>query len=320
MILPIVAIMTGLILLTYSAERFVTGAAATARYFGMSSLLVGMVIIGFGTSAPELLVSGISAYGGNPGLALGNAYGSNIANIGLILGITALISPIAVASVVLRRELPFLCLVTLISAFLIWDGVISRLDGWLLLLMFAIVMGWSIVRGMKQHKSDAPAQKHEIEYGIPLRRALFWLLIGLVLLALSARLLVWGAVEMAQFFGINDFVIGLTVAAVGTSLPELASSIMAAIKGEHDIAVGNVLGSNLFNTLPVVGIAAVIHPIDVSSRILSQDFLIMVAFTCAIFVLSFRLRKPSVINRIGGAILLVGYILYMSWVVVTAVS
>lgn len=320
MLLPILAIVTGLILLTFSAERFVTGAAATARYFGMPSLLVGMVVIGFGTSAPELLVSGISAAGGNPGLALGNAYGSNIANIGLILGITALIGPVAVASVVMKRELPLLCLVTVISAFLIWDGTVSRLDGWLLITMFAVVMGWSIIRGMKQGRLDGMTKEdHETEYGISLQRAIIWLTIGLILLAISSRALVWGAIEIAQYFGVSDFIIGLTIAAIGTSLPELASSVMAALKGEHDMAIGNVLGSNLFNTLPVVGIAAVIHPIEVSALVLNRDFLVMGAFTLSIFALGFRFKKTAEINRVGGFILLSGYIVYMTWVVVSVI-
>lgn len=253
----VLALIVGLALLVWSADRFVEGSASTARYFGMPPLLIGMVIVGFGTSAPEMVVSALAAFEGSPGIALGNAYGSNIANIALILGVTALISPIMVHSTVLRKELPILTLLTILSVALIADLDLSRLDALVLLPVFGGLMAWTIYQGLKR-KDDSLANEIEAETSekeMPLKRAVFWLVVGLLMLIASSRILVWGAVEIAQIFGVSDMIIGLTVVAVGTSLPELASSVIAARKGEHDIALGNVLGSNLFNTLAVVGIA-----------------------------------------------------------------
>ncbi|HKK91713.1 MAG TPA: calcium/sodium antiporter, partial [Desulfobacteraceae bacterium] len=271
--LAISALIAGLALLVWSADRFVEGSASTARYFGMPPLLIGMVIIGFGTSAPEMVVSALSALEGSPGIALGNAYGSNIANIALILGVTAMISPIMVHSTVLRKELPILTLVTFFSIGLIGDFDLSRFDAVILLLLFGGLMAWTIVQGLKR-KDDSLANEIETETAekaMPLKRAVFWLVAGLLMLIASSRILVWGAVEIAQIFGVSDMIIGLTIVAVGTSLPELASSVIAARKGEHDIALGNVLGSNLFNTLAVVGIAGSIHPFAVEPETLSRD-------------------------------------------------
>lgn len=255
------AIAFGLALLVWSADRFVEGSARTARHFGMPPLLIGMVIIGFGTSAPEMVVSALAALQGNPGIALGNAYGSNITNIALVLGLTALISPIAVHSQVLRTELPALTAVTALAAWQIRDGEITRIEALVLLGVFALLMGWTIWQGLRK-KADSLGSEMEQELAIremPIRRAVFWLVVGLVLLIASSRILVWGAVEIAHALGVSDLIIGLTVIAVGTSLPELASSLIATRKGEHDIALGNVLGSNLFNTLAVVGIAGTIQ-------------------------------------------------------------
>ena len=247
MISAFFAVAIGLALLVWSADRFVAGAAATARHFGMPALLIGMVIVGFGTSAPEMVVSALAAFQGNPGIALGNAYGSNITNIALILGTAALISPIAVHSQVLRKELPILTAMTVLAAWQIWDGDITRVDALVLLGVFGGLMGWTIRQGLQQ-KPDTLGGAVEQELAIrtlPVRRAFIWLFVGLVLLIVSSRILVWGAVEIARGFEVGDLIIGLTVVAVGTSLPELASSVIAARRGEHDIALGNILGSNL---------------------------------------------------------------------------
>ena len=266
MLLAIAAIIVGLLLLIWSADRFVDGAAATARHFGMPQLLIGIVIIGFGTSAPEMIVSALSALNGNPGIALGNAYGSNITNIGLILGLTALVLPLAVNSQVLKQELPILIFVTALSAFLIMDGDVLRLDAWILLGIFFIYMGWTIWTGLSNRDDslvhDVKEELQKQEY-MSLAKALMWVVIGLALLMGSSQLLVWGAVKIAHYFGVSDLVVGLTIVAVGTSLPELASSIAAARKNEVDLAVGNIIGSNLFNTLAVVGLAGAISPMYV---------------------------------------------------------
>jgi len=310
------AILAGLALLVWSADRFVEGSAATAGHFGMPPLLIGMVVVGFGTSAPEMVVSALAASQGNPGLALGNAYGSNITNIALILGITAVIAPIAVHSQVMRKELPILALVTLAAAWLLFDGELSRLDSTGLLVLFALVLGWSIWSGMRK-TDDVFATEMDAElatHPMPIRNAMLWLVVGLVLLIISSRILVWGAVDLATRFGVSDLVIGLTIVAIGTSLPELASSIIAARKGEHDLALGNILGSNLFNTLAVVGIAGSIAPMAVANEVLIRDIPVMVGLTLALFVLGYGFRGPGRINRVEGVGLLaifVGYTAYL---------
>jgi cation:H+ antiporter len=317
MTLAFLAIAFGLALLVWSADRFVEGSAATARHFGMPPLLIGMVIVGFGTSAPEMVVSALAASQGNPGIALGNAYGSNIANIALILGVTALISPIAVHSQVLRKELPILSAVTVLAAYQISDGDLTRVDALVLLVVFGGLMGWTIRQGLRQ-RADALGDEMEQElaaHAMPINRAVFWLVIGMILLIISSRILVWGAVEIAHGFGVSDLMIGLTIVAIGTSLPELAASVIATRKGEHDIALGNILGSNLFNTLAVVGIAGTIHPMVVSPEVFSRDALFVAFLTVSLFVFGYGFRGPGRINRFEGAVLLSCYIGYTSFLV-----
>ena len=312
MLWPCIAIVAGLALLVWSADLFVEGAASTARHFGMSPLLVGMIIVGFGTSAPEMAVSAFSALEGSPGIALGNAYGSNITNIGLILGLTAIISPIAVHSRVLRKELPLLAALTAIAALQLWDGQITRLEAVVLLTVFGGLMFWTIRQGLLDG-ADHLAQEvqHELDaHPMPLRPALVRLLAGLVLLVVSSRALVWGAVEVATFFGVDDLVIGLTIVAIGTSLPELASSLVAVRKGEHDIALGNILGSNLFNTLAVVGIAGAISPMSAGPEVFSRDIMTVGVLTLSLFLFGYGFRGPGRINRFEGAVLLACYVGY----------
>jgi cation:H+ antiporter len=322
MTLAFIAVVFGLALLVWSADRFIEGAAATARHFAMPPLLIGMVVVGFGTSAPEMVVSALAATQGNPGLALGNAYGSNITNIALILGLTALISPIAVHSQVLRKELPILAAVTALAAWQVRDGEINRLDAVVLLGVFFGLMAWTIWQGL-QKKADAfgSEMQQELEvHAMPIRAALLWLVVGLVLLIVSSRILVWGAVSIAHGFGVSDLVIGLTIVAVGTSLPELASSIIATRRGEHDIALGNVLGSNLFNTLAVVGIAAAIQPMMVEPEVLSRDILVMAALTVSLFIFGYGFRAAGRVNRVEGALLLACYVGYTAYLLSTVFS
>ena len=320
MLLPIFAIIGGLLLLIWSADRFVDGAAATARHFGMPQLLIGIVIIGFGTSAPEMIVSALSALNGNPGIALGNAYGSNITNIGLILGLTALVLPLAVNSQVLKQELPVLIFVTALSAFLIMDGDVLRLDAWILLGIFFIYMGWTIFTGLRNRDDslvhDVKEELQEQEY-MSLAKALMWVVIGLALLMGSSQLLVWGAVEIARYFGVSDLVVGLTIVAVGTSLPELASSIAAARKNEVDLAVGNIIGSSLFNTLAVVGLAGAIAPMQIEQEVFTRDMPVMSVLTVLLLVFGFG--KKGQINRVKGLILLLAYIGYNFYLFKTAI-
>ncbi|WP_372662867.1 calcium/sodium antiporter [Hydrogenophaga sp.] len=323
MLLPSLALLVGLALLVWSADRFVEGAAATATHFSVPPLLVGMVIVGFGTSAPEMVVSTLAASQGNPALALGNAWGSNIVNTSLILGVTALVSPILVRSVILRQELPVLIGVTALAAYLVWDGGLSRLDAWVLLGVFGVLMGWSIVEGMRG-SSDTLGTETATEMksrAMPLPKALMWLALGLLVLVGSSRLLVWGAVSIAQSLGISDLIIGLTVVAVGTSLPELASCVAAARKGEHDIALGNVLGSNLFNTLAVVGIAGAIAPMDIAPELLTRDLPVMAGLTLVLFVMGWGFRgRPGRINRVEASVLLLAYVAYTAWVLTSVAN
>ncbi|PKN43680.1 MAG: calcium/sodium antiporter [Deltaproteobacteria bacterium HGW-Deltaproteobacteria-18] len=319
MALALIAVICGLVLLVWSADRFVEGSASSARHFGMPPLLIGMVIVGFGTSAPEMVVSALAALQGKPGIALGNAYGSNITNIALILGLTALISPIAVHSRVLRKELPILAAVTFMAAWQLFDSEVTQFEAAMLLAVFVGLMAWTIWQGLR-NKEDAMGSEMEQEldvHAMPLRRAIFWMLAGLVLLIVSSRILVWGAVEIAHGFGVSDLIIGLTIVAVGTSLPELASSIIAARKGEHDIALGNILGSNLFNTLAVVGIAGMIGPMTVEAEVFTRDILVMTALTLLLFVIGYGFRGPGRINRVEGALLLACYAGYTAYLIST---
>ncbi|MFZ1537596.1 MAG: calcium/sodium antiporter [Chromatiaceae bacterium] len=323
MTLVFVALILGLALLVWSADRFVDGAAAAARHFGMPARLVGMVVVGFGTSSPEMTVSALAAYQGSPGIALGNAYGSNIANIALILGMTALISPIAVNSEIPRKELPILAAVTALAAWQVWNGAISRADAWVSLAAFAAVMGWMIWEGLRKTADNLDREVEEQLAAEPLttRQALFWTLAGLVLLILSSRLLVWGAIEIAKGLGISDLIIGLTVVAVGTSLPELASSIVAARKGEHDLAFGNIIGSNIFNTLAVVGIAGAINPMTVGPEVFFRDIVTMTVLTLSLLVLGWgHGGKPGRIGRRDGAVLLLAYVAYSGYLMIEVLA
>lgn len=316
----VISIVFGLVLLVWSADKFIDGSAAFARHFGMSPLLIGMVIVGFGTSAPEMTVSALASIQGNPGIALGNAYGSNICNIALILGLTAIISPVAVHSQVLRKELPILAAVTVFAAWQVADGEITRLDALVLLGVFAAYMAWTAWESRRQ-KTDPLGGEMEQELTaqqMPMRAALFWIIAGLVLLIISSRMLVWGAVELAHSLGVSDLIIGLTIVAIGTSLPEMASSIMAARKGEHDIALGNIIGSNLFNTLVVVGLAGVIKPLAVPPEVLSRDMLVMAIVTFSLFIICYGFRGPGIITRPKGAAMLAGYIAYTVWLAIGA--
>ena len=329
MLLAIVAVIIGLVVLVWSADKFVDGAVGIAEYCGMSTLLIGMVIVGFGTSAPELTVSALSAAQGNPELALGNAYGSNIANIALILGATALISPIFMQRSVIRGDLPNLLVVSILSIILVWDGSVVRWNGILLLAVFAVTMAFSIRREMKKAKtgkgeglplaSASQGESSATPSEKSLGKSILWLVLGLLLLVASSRALVWGAVAIARTLGVSDLLIGLTIVAIGTSLPELASSIAAARKGENDLALGNIIGSNLFNTLAVVGLAATVSPMDeIEKAVTYRDMPLMTALTVALIVLGFRRKGDGRLNRIAGAILLAIYAGYLALLIAQA--
>ncbi|WP_218355256.1 calcium/sodium antiporter [Alteromonas lipotrueiana] len=312
MVLATIAILVGLPVMLWSAGKFVDGAAGVAKHFGVSPLLIGMLIIGFGTSAPEIIVSIFAALEGNSGIALGNAFGSNIANIALVLGLTAVVSPIAVRSEIIKRELPIMLAIVFIAAWQLMDLTLSKDDAFTLLGLFVLLVGWSIWQGMKG-SADPLANEYseQIEStSTTVKTNVVWLLTGLVLLIASSRILVWGAVEYAAFFGVSDTIIGLTVIAIGTSLPELAAALIAVRKNEHDLALGNIIGSNMFNTLAVVGLAGTIHPTAIDSSFFYRDILIMVGVSVALFLFCIGIKKQGRLNRLEGGVFVIGYIAY----------
>ncbi|HGF7538320.1 TPA: calcium/sodium antiporter [Vibrio cholerae] len=318
MLLASLAIIAGFALLVWSADKFVEGAAASANYGGMPPLLIGMLVVGFGTSAPEMVVSAMAAMDGNSALALGNAVGSNIVNITLILGVTAIIAPIAVHSSIIRKELPILLVVTLVIGAMLWNHHISTLEAWALIGGFMLLIGWSIWSALRS-KGDHLEQEMDDELSsqsMSLKSSIFWLITGLVLLIISSRILVWGAVEIAQQLGVSDLLIGLTIVALGTSLPELAASIVAARKGEHDIAVGNVVGSNMFNSLAVIGIAGTIEPIaNIGAEVFWRDWTSMLFVTGLLLFTAARFGKSQTISRSEGAVLLLCYLGYNGYLI-----
>ena len=317
MIFYLASIVFGFALLVWSADRFVDGAASTAKHLGMPSLLIGILIVGFGTSAPEMVVSAIAAYEGNPGLALGNAIGSNIVNITLILGITAIVAPIAVNSKIVKKEIPLLLLIVLFTGYLLLDNTLTLFEGVILLAGFFALVLWSVFAAFRS-RGDSFEDQMDIELNediMSLKVGIMWLVFGLILLIASSRLLVWGAVGVANSFGVSDLIIGLTIVALGTSLPELAASVMAARKGEHDIAIGNVVGSNMFNLLAVIGIAVIIAPMNsIPLEVLQRDWTIMLLLTIALFVMAYGFKgRNGRINRVEGTILILCYAAYNTY-------
>jgi cation:H+ antiporter len=310
------AVMVGLALLVWSADRFIAGASGIAVNLGVTPLLVGMTVVAIGTSAPEMLVSVVAAWDGNTGLAVGNAIGSNIANVGLVVGATAVVRPLTVSSQTLRREFPVMFVVMLAVLGLMADGYLGRLDGLLLVLGAGLVTYLLVRIGTATGAGDPLLGEYaaEIPTGLSTGRAILWAIAGLALLLLSSRLLVWGAVNIAQVFGVSDLLIGLTVVAIGTSLPELAASVAGAARGEPDIAMGNVIGSNMFNLLPVLGLPGLIHPAPMPGDALHRDYPVMLFLSVVLFGVAYGFRGPRRINRLEGALLLLlfaGYLAYL---------
>jgi cation:H+ antiporter len=309
--------LAGFVLLVWGADRFVFGAGAMARNFGVSPLLIGLTIVGFATSAPEIMVSTIASLQNNPGLAIGNAIGSNIANIGLVLGATALARPMNIQSETLRREIPALLAVTLLSVMLFLDEYISRTDGIVLLLGLGLLLYWMAGLGFRSAAGDPMSAEFaaEIRADMSTPTALAWFLFGLVVLLSGAWALVWGAIEIAHVLDVSDLIIGLTVVAVGTSLPELAVSIVAALKGEHDLAFGNIIGSNMFNLLAVVGVAASISPTRIDPKVLTLHLPVMVGLTLVIFAIAYNFGGRGRVFRVEGFLLLMSFFAYHTFVI-----
>jgi len=307
----------GLVLLIWGADRFVHGAAATARNLGIAPLLIGLTVVAFATSAPEVLVSVVAAVRGEPGLAIGNAIGSNIVNIGLVLGVTAMIRPIKLESATLRREMPALLAVTLLTVSLFLDARLTHIDGYVMLTGLVIVMIWLARLGSRSAAND-PIKKDfeaEIPDDVSMKMAIFWVAIGFGSLLIGAQWLVTGAIGIAETLGVSEVVIGVTIIALGTSLPELAVSLVSVLKGEYGLAIGNIVGSNIFNLLAVIGVAAAIEPMALHASVLSLHIFVMVAFTLVLFAMTYDYDGKARLSRLEGAALLAAFIAYDSYVV-----
>lgn len=318
--LAILAVVVGLAILVWSADVFIDGAVALANKLNVPSFLIGVIILGLGTSAPEMIVSMLAALEGSPEIALGNAYGSNIVNIALVLGATVLISPIIIRKSIINRDMPLLLLVTAVAAWQLSDGVLSNTDGIVLIVLLVVVLGIQIIlslrEGNHEHEGDTVEETAKAEHSMA--QGLGRLFLGLLVLILSSRAIVWGATELATLWGLSELIIGLTIVAIGTSLPELVASLSAARKGEHDMALGNIIGSNVFNTLGVVGIAALIAPITPSSIILSRDILAMGLLTLLLFAMClFAFKTKRAFGRTSGTTLVLFFVGYTVWLIQT---
>lgn len=313
----VIYMVCGLVLLVWGAERFVHGAAASARNMGIAPLLIGLTVVAFATSSPEILVSVVASLRGEPTLAIGNAIGSNIVNIGLVLGMTALIKPIKLESATLRREMPALLAVSLLTVSLFLDTHLSRIDGIVMLTGLVIVMIWLTRLGRRSAANDPIKRDYEAEIpaDVSMKMAITWTVVGLVTLLIGAQWLVTGAIGMAQNLGVSEVVIGITVVALGTSLPELTVSLVSALKGEYGLAIGNIVGSNIFNLLAVIGIAATIEPAALAPSVLSLHIFVMVAFTLVLFAMTYDYDGKAKLSRMEGIALLIAYVAYESYVV-----
>ena len=312
MFISILSLLIGFALLIWSADSFTDNGARIARIFNISPLIIGLLIFGFGTSAPEMLVSGLAAYDGHPELSIGNAFGSNIFNIGLVLAITAIIYPVTVEKSVLKKEWVFLFLSSLVAGFLLIDSFLSFLDGLILLALLFLFLFYVFSESKKGNRNNIEASEDSTDNQTKSRTWLL-LLVSLVILISSAKLVVWGGTNLALAFGVSDLIIGLTIVALGTSLPELAVAISSALKKQHQMIIGNIIGSNLFNTLGVLAIPGLILPFQIPIELMSRDYIYMITLTILILVLSFKLK----INRFGGIILLAilaSYLYQLVWI------
>ena len=313
MLISIISLVSGFILLIWSADAFTDNGAKIANIFKISPLIIGILIFGFGTSAPEMLVSGLAAFEGHPELSVGNAFGSNILNIALVLGVTAMIMPIKIELKVIKKEWLYLMFVTLIAGLLLWDRHLGVMDGTILFGLLAVFLLYTFNESKKDHHEfDNLSSKIDID-----QKGRIWiiLLISFIVLLVSAKLIVYGGTSLAVQFGVSDLIIGLTVVALGTSLPELAVSITSAIKKQHAMVVGNIIGSNLFNTVGVLAIPGLISPLYVPEKLITRDYPFMLVLTTLIFVFvaSHKFSKESTISRLEGAlfILILFFYLYL---------
>ena len=311
MLLAVGVVIVGVALLVWGADRFVDGASSVAKNLRVPPMVIGLTIVSIGTSLPEMIVSAMAAFDGNRNLGIGNALGSNIANIGLVLGITALIIPLTVKSLTLRREMPVLFLVTFLAFALMADGELSFNDGLILVAGLLMLLAWMTRIGLKdRHDPLIEEFTDAIPDNMSMWRSVTWFVVGLAVLIISSRMVVWGAVEIAHYLGVSDLIIGLTIVAIGTSLPELVASVASALKNEADLAIGNVIGSNMFNLLAVLAMPALIYPGAFASEALLRDFPVMLAFTVVLFIVSFGLKGGKV-TRFEGGLLASAFVAYL---------
>ena len=315
MLVQVIIFLVGLAVLSWSADRFVYGASALAKNIGISPMMIGLTIVAMGSSAPEIVVSAIASANGNMNTAVGNAMGSNITNIALVLGITVLVKPLCVSSTTLKRELPVLIVISLIAIGFMYDGELESYEGMILLTLFVFMLAAMAWLSLQVDKEDPLMAEtaDEIPTGVSTGWAVIWIGVGLVLLPLSAHFLVDSAVYIARYFGVSDLVIGLTIIALGTSLPELAASIAGVMKGEDDLALGNIIGSNIFNLLAVLGMPGLIAPGLLDPDAYNRDMWVMLGLTLLLFLFSFNFRGKRQLTRLEGSLFLFCFIGYQFW-------
>jgi|TARA_B110000240_G_scaffold197097_1_gene251176 cation:H+ antiporter len=317
MVTSFVILILGFAALVWSADRFVYGAAALAKNFGVPTLIVGLTVVAMGSSAPEMMVSASAALAGKTDTAVGNAIGSNITNILLVLGITALFRPLSVSSSTLKREIPLVLIVSLATWYIFSDNYFSLAEGVALLIGFVVFIGGLIIVSLRAKNQTDPFVSEacdEVPNDVPTKKAVIWLVIGMVLLPVSAHFLIDSAVDIAKYFGLSDLVIGLTIIAIGTSLPELAASIAGVLKNEDDLALGNIVGSNIFNILAVLPFAGIINPSVIDPSVANRDILIMIGATVALIIMSLNFRGAQRINRVEGGLLLIAFLGYQGYI------
>lgn len=317
MVTSFVILILGFAALVWSADRFVYGAAALAKNFGVPTLIVGLTVVAMGSSAPEMMVSASAALANKTDTAVGNAVGSNITNILLVLGITALLRPLSVSSSTLKREIPLVLLVSIATWYIFSDNYFSFFEGAALLFGFVIFIGGLIFVSLRAKNQDDPFVSEacdEVPDNVPTKKAVFWLVVGMILLPVSSHFLVGSAVDIAKYFGLSDLVIGLTIIAIGTSLPELAASIAGVLKNEDDLALGNIVGSNIFNILAVLPLAGLINPSVIDASVANRDVIIMIGATLALIAMSLNFRGQRRINRIEGGLLIVAFMIYQGYI------
>lgn len=317
MVTSFVILILGFAALVWSADRFVYGAAALAKNFGVPTLIVGLTVVAMGSSAPEMMVSASAALANKTDTAVGNAVGSNITNILLVLGITALLRPLSVSSSTLKREMPIVLLISIATWYVFSDNYFSFFEGAALLVAFIVFIGGLIIISLRAKNQDDPFVSEacdEVPNDVPTKKAVFWLVIGMILLPVSSHFLVGSAVDIAKYFGLSDLVIGLTIIAIGTSLPELAASIAGVLKNEDDLALGNIVGSNIFNILAVLPLAGLINPSVIDPSVASRDIIIMIGATLALIAMSLNFRGQRRINRMEGGLLIIAFMCYQGYI------